>query len=134
MATRRMFSKEITDSDSFIAMPHSSQVLYFHLAMNADDDGFVNCVLRTLRATGTTNEDLKTLAESGFVIMFQSGVLVIRHWKLCNAIQKDRYKPTIHQKEFCSLSIGEDNIYYDESNVSNLDTLCTQMDTQYSIG
>jgi len=109
MAQRRMFSKSITRTDKFLDMPQSAQNLYFHLGIEADDDGFVSpkMIMRTL---GSMDDDLSVLILKGFVIPFESGVLVITHWKENNYIQSDRYKPTIYQKELEELGwIG--NVY-----------------------
>lgn len=117
MANRRMFSKTVIKTDAFLDMPQTAQNLYFHLGIEADDDGFVSpkMVMRTL---GSNDDDLKVLISKGFVIPFKSGVIVIRHWKQNNYIQSDRYQPTIYQDEF-KLAC-EDNVY--------------NLDTQYSIG
>lgn len=117
MANRRMFSKTVIKTDAFLDMPQTAQNLYFHLGIEADDDGFVSpkMVMRTL---GSNDDDLKVLKAKNFVIPFESGVIVIRHWKQNNYIQSDRYSPTIYQEEF-KLAC-EDNVY--------------NMDTQYSIG
>ena len=98
MAQRRMFSKNITESDIFLDMPLSTQALYFHLGMAADDDGFVtpNRILRMISATG---DDLKLLKVKNYIIPFENGVIVIRHWNEHNYIQKDRYKATIYLEE-----------------------------------
>ena len=127
MAERRMFAKSIIDSDSFIDMPTSARLLYFDLAMRADDDGFVDSPKKIQRMTGAKPEDMKTLIENQYVIPFDSGIVVIKHWRIHNYIQKDRYKPTIHQNEKKTLLQSRNNVYtLDESeciqDVSNLDT------------
>ena len=98
MANRRMFSKAIVRTDAFLEMPLSSQCLYFHLGIEADDDGFVTpkMIMRTL---GSNEDDLKVLIAKKFVMPFESGVIVIRHWKENNLIRIDRYKPTQYQEE-----------------------------------
>ncbi len=113
MAQRRMFSKNITESDIFLDMPLSTQALYFHLGMAADDDGFVtpNRILRMISATG---DDLKLLKVKNYIIPFENGVIVIRHWNEHNYIQKDRYKATIY--------LEENNKLVCIQNVYNLDT------------
>lgn len=98
MAQRRMFSKNITDSDMFLDMPLSSQALYFHLGMQADDDGFVT-PKRILRTIGATADDLKILITKNYAIPFDSGVIVLTHWNENNYLQKDRYKGTIYLEE-----------------------------------
>lgn len=103
MAQRRMFARRIIDSDSFTDMPLSSQALYFHVAMNADDDGFVDGVKRIRRCIGASEDDLKLLIAKRFLIPFESGVVVVRQWHVHNYIQKDRYKPTVHTAEMGQL-------------------------------
>ena len=103
MAERRMFAKTIVDSDAFLDMPLSSQALYFHLSMRADDDGFVNNPKKIQRMIGCSDDDLKLLIAKRFVLIFDSGVIVIKHWRLHNTLRKDRYKPTIYQEEFKKL-------------------------------
>ena len=103
MANRRMFSKNITESDDFLDLSHSAQTLYFHMAMNADDDGFINSMKKIQRMLGCADSDREELAENGFIIVFDNGVAVISHWKQHNRIQKDRYKPTIYRKELSRL-------------------------------
>ena len=117
MAQKRMFSNSVVQSDEFLEMPDSSQNLYFHLSMQADDDGFVDKWKSIMRMTGKKEDDLKILIAKSFVIPFDTGVLVIRHWRLNNYLQKDRYKETIYKDEKSRLTI-------DKSNVYNLDTEC----------
>ena len=107
MAERRMFSKTIIDSDVFLDMPLSTQALYFHLNMRADDDGFVDSPKRIQKMIGATDDDLKLLIAKSFIITFDSGIVVIRHWKVHNYIQKDRYKETMYQQEKKMLEIDE---------------------------
>ena len=111
MAERRMFAKTIIDSDSFLDMPMSTQALYFHLSMRADDDGFINNPKKIQRMIGATEDDLKLLIAKNFIIVFESGVIVIKHWKIHNYIQKDRYKPTVYQEEKELLSLKENGVY-----------------------
>jgi uncharacterized phage protein (TIGR02220 family) len=111
VAERRMFSMAITDSDSFIDMPQSSQKLYFHLSMKADDDGFVNKPKSVMRITGTKDDDLKLLIHKKFLIPFESGVVVIKHWKIHNYIAKDRYKETNYKEEKAMLTLDENKSY-----------------------
>lgn len=123
MAERRMFSKSIIDSDAFIAMPLSAQALYFHLAMRADDDGFVNSPNRIRRDVGAAEDDLSLLIAKRFALVFDSGVIVIKHWKIHNYIQKDRYKPTTFRKEMSLLMVCENGAYTDcIHDVSTVDT------------
>jgi hypothetical protein len=98
MAQRRMFSSQIVTSDAFLEMPLTSQALYFHLGMSADDDGFVS-PRKVLRMSGAGEDDLKILLVKGFVIPFESGIIVITHWKQNNYLRNDRYTPTIYKDE-----------------------------------
>lgn len=111
MAQKRMFSNSVIGSDDFIEMPDSSQLLYFYLSMQADDDGFVDNWKSIMRMTGKKEDDLKILVAKSFVIPFDTGVIVIRHWRLNNYIQKDRYKETIHKKEKSLLKMDKNNVY-----------------------
>lgn len=123
MAERRMFSKTVIDSDAFIEMPLSAQALYFHLAMRADDDGFVNSPSRIRKDVGAAEDDLKLLLAKRFVLAFESGVIVIKHWRIHNYIQKDRYKPTTYTKEMALLTVCENKAYTEcIHGVSSLDT------------
>lgn len=119
MAERRMFAKTIIDSDAFLDMPLSTQALYFHLSMRADDDGFINNAKKIQRMLGCADDDLKILLAKNFVIPFETGVCVIKHWKVHNYIQKDRYKPTVYVEEKEKLSIKNNDVY-------TLDTECIQ--------
>lgn len=111
MAKRRMFSKEITNSEEFFEMPISTQCLYFHLSMNSDDDGFVQ-PNRIMRMTGVGKiDDLKVLKSKGFIIPIADKVIVIRHWKVNNTIRKDRHTPSMYKKHLKYLEIDEDNVY-----------------------
>ena len=111
MAQRRMFSKDITTSDLFVDMPQTSQLLYFHLGMEADDEGFIGNAKMLSRAYGTNNDDLKILEAKGFIIIFDSGVTVIKDWNLNNRIRKDRVKPTIYHEERNSLTLDSTGVY-----------------------
>lgn len=104
MAERRMFAKSVVCSDTFLDLDLSTQVLYFHLAMNADDDGFVT-PKKIIRMTGTKENDLEVLASRGFVILFPSGVACIRHWKVNNLIKTDRYVETEYKAEMGQLKL-----------------------------
>jgi len=111
MAEKRMFTMQIVDSDAFLDMPLSTQALYFHLNMRADDDGFVNNPKKIQRTIGATEDDLKLLLAKRFVLSFENGVIVIKHWRMHNLLRKDRYKPTQYQDEFHLLSIKENGAY-----------------------
>ena len=122
MAEKRMFSKKITESDAFLEMPLSTQCLYFHLNMSADDDGFVNNPKRTMRVIGASDDDLKLLIAKAFVLVFDSGVIVIKHWRMNNTLQSDRYKPTDYQEEFKQLGLKDNKSYTWKQNGNILDT------------
>ena len=87
-----MFTQKITESDAFLEMPMSSQALYFHLCMNADDDGFVKNPKSIQRTVGCNDDDLKLLIAKRFILPFDTGVIVIKHWRMHNLLRKDRYK------------------------------------------
>ena len=108
-----MFSKHITTSDAFMEMPTSSQLLYFHLNMEADDEGFVGNPKRVVRMIGSNEDDLKILLAKRFLLAFESGVVVIKHWLIHNTIRMDRFNPTNYQKEKGSLYLKENKSYTD---------------------
>lgn len=120
MAQRRMFSKEVTTSDLFVDMPSSSQLLYFHLGMEADDEGFIGNAKMLSRAYGSNNDDLKLLEAKGFIIAFPSGVTVVKDWNLNNKIRKDRQKPTIYTEEKTLLSLDSKGSYLLGNQVSTI--------------
>ena len=128
MAERRMFTKKITNSDAFIDMPLSTQALYFHLNMEADDDGFNSSPKKIQRMIGASDDDLKLLFAKNFIIPFESGVVVIKHWKLHNYIRNDRYKETVYQEEKALLEVKDNNVY--TLGIPN----GYQMDTQVRLG
>ena len=139
MAERRMFAKTIIDSDVFTDMPISARLLYYDLAMRADDDGFVNSPKKIMKFVGASVDDMNVLIAKQFIIPFESGVVVIKHWKIHNYIQKDRYKATSYQAEKESLTLKNGTYYTDDlPDVSNLDTGCIQdvysLDTQDRLG
>ncbi|MDD3775472.1 MAG: hypothetical protein PHV08_05890 [Sulfurovaceae bacterium] len=127
MAEKRMFAKSIIDSDLFLDMPMSAQNLYFHLAIRADDEGFVSNPKRIQRMLGVGDDDVKILLAKEFLILFESGVVVVTHWKLHNYIQSDRFKPSNYVEEREQLYIKNNKIY-------TLDTTCihyvSSLDTQ----
>ena len=132
IAERRMFAKTIIDSDLFLDMPLTAQALYFHLSMRADDDGFINNPKKIQRMVGCSDDDIKLLIAKQFILVFASGVIVIKHWKIHNYIQKDRYKQTMYQDELAKLGIEENRAYV------LLDTECihdmSEMDSQVRLG
>ncbi len=123
MAQRRMFNKQITNSDDFLEMPMSSQCLYFHLSMNADDDGFINNWKSIMKLTGAKEDDLKVLIAKQYIIPFESGVLIIKHWRLNNYLRNDRYTTSNHQKELAQLVLDENMVYQMDTNGIPLDDL-----------
>lgn len=110
MAQRRMFSPDIVNSDAFLEMPPSTQALYFQLGMKADDDGFVNPKM-VMRMMGSSDDELKVLLAKRFVLPFENGVIVIKHWKINNLVRKDWYKPTIYLEQKSKLLIKENGSY-----------------------
>lgn len=128
MAEKRMFTKSIIDSDRFLEMPLSTQALYFHLGMRADDEGFINSPKKIIRAVNCNEDDLKLLIAKGFVICFDTGIIAITHWKLHNHIQKDRFKPTLYEEEKSLLDENNRKEYILKTAVSNsMDTKCIQI-------
>lgn len=111
MAERRMFAKTIIDSDAFLDMPHTSQLLYFHLSMRADDDGFINNPRAIMRNCKCSETDLQMLAAKKFIIPFESGIVVIKHWKIHNYIAKDRYTETKYKDEKSQLMLDDNKSY-----------------------
>lgn len=136
MAERRMFAKTIIDSDAFLEMPTTSQLLYFHLAMRADDDGFVNKPKSLMRMVGCKDDDLKLLFVKKFLIPFESGVVVIKHWKIHNYIRKDTYTETKYKEEKSTLELDENSAYRlsGESPLQLRDESVTSPSTQDRLG
>ena len=138
MAEKRMFTKKIVDSDAFLDMPLSTQALYFHLNMRADDDGFINNPKKIQRMIGASEDDLKVLIAKRFVICFENGVIVIKHWRMHNTLRKDRYNPTTYQEQLSMLDIKDNNSYTEKAAVAPVATAWqpdgNQMEPQYSIG
>ncbi len=134
MAERRMFSKTIIDSDAFLDMPATTQNLYFHLAMRADDDGFVNNPKKIQRISTAGDDDLRLLCAKSFIIPFESGIIVIKHWRICNYLRSDRYKPTVYRDEMNQLEVKENGAYTLKSGIPTGIPKVYQRETQYSIG
>ena len=122
MANKRMFTMKIVDSDAFLEMPLSTQCLYFHLNMRADDDGFIGNPKRICKLIGCNDDDLKLLIAKRFVLVFDNGVIVIKHWRMHNTIQKDRYVPTTYSDELKQLGIKDNKSY----TLSPMETKCIQ--------
>ena len=146
MANRRMFSLDVVDTDTFLELPISSQALYFHLGMRADDDGFVSAPKKVTTIIGANQDDLKLLIAKGLIIRFENGIVVIRHWRQNNYIQKDRYKETVYQDQLAALSVNngiyevdtqciqvvskvypQDRIGKDSIDKNSIDTICSEL-------
>lgn len=126
MAEKRMFTKHVIDSDAFLDMPLSTQALYFHLCMRADDDGFINNPKKLQRYIGAGDDDLRLLLAKRFVIGFESGVIVIKHWRMHNTLRRDRYNPTQYQEEFAQLTL-KDNHAYSERGQEAIDSVAKRL-------
>lgn len=133
-----MFSLLVTDTDAFLDMPLSTQALYFHLGMHGDDEGFVGSPKRIARSIGCNADDLKVLAAKGFIIAFESGVVVIRDWNVNNTLQNDRFHKSIYTEERAQLSLTKGKRYEFVSDAeqvciqdgSNMDASCIQNDSR----
>lgn len=139
MAERRMFAKSIVLSDAFLDMPMSARCLYFTLAMFADDDGFVGSPKGIMRQCGASQDDMLMLLQKRYILGFESGVIVIKHWRINNYLQSDRHKPTTYLEELESLAVDEKNAYTEKTRAElPQNDECIQnvskMYTQYSIG
>lgn len=137
MAERRMFTKKITDSDPFTEMPLSAQALYFHLNMHADDDGFLNNPKKIQRSIGASEDDLKLLLAKRFILAFEKGVIVIKHWRMHNLLRKDRYSETQYIEEKETLLLQKDGSYTEKTPELPVATTWqpngNQVATQYSV-
>lgn len=124
MAKKRMFNIDVLDTDSFLDMPLSAQALYFWLSMRADDDGFIGNPKRIKDYIGASDDDLKLLLAKKFLIVFEDGVIVIKHWRMHNTIQTDRYHPTKYKEDYEQLGLKENKSY--TLDVSKMETRCIQ--------
>lgn len=111
MAERRMFTKKVTDDDNFMALSSSAQALYLHLSMSADDDGFSNQVSVSMFKAHASVQDLQALLEKRYIYQFDNGVIVIKHWRMANALRKDRYTPTAFTRELAQIQLKENGSY-----------------------
>lgn len=111
MAERRMFTKKITDDDHFLNLSSPAQALYLHLSMNADDDGFCNQITASMFKAHASVTDLEALLKNRYIYQFDSGVIVIKHWRMANALRKDRYTPTAFKNEMAMLKVSENGAY-----------------------
>lgn len=130
MAIRRMFAKSITDSDDFLDLPLDVQLLYFHLGMQADDEGFLNSTKKIVRMLGVEPDALKILCDMGFLIQFPSGVVAIRHWHVSNKLRKDRRMETQFQEERKQLVLKFDVYEYGKEDDNQVTTKCQPDDNQ----
>lgn len=135
MAERRMFAKTIVTSDAFLDMPLSARCLYFTLGMLADDDGFVNNPKSIMRQVGACTDDLNLLLAKRFILAFDSGVIVIKHWRIHNYIRNDRYKETKYLEEMSTLTLDDKGAYTEKNDLvyqmtTNGIPMVSQMDTQ----
>lgn len=125
MTDRRMFTKKITDNDNFISLSASAQALYLHLSMSADDDGFCDQVAISMFKAHASTQDLEALISKKYVYQFDSGVIVIKHWKMANTIQTDRHKQTRYMHELTQLRLDENKAYTRTSQTGNgMETNC----------
>lgn len=111
MAERRMFTKKVTDDDNFMALSSSAQALYLHLSMSADDDGFCNQISVSMFKAHASVQDLQALLEKRYIYQFENGVIVIKHWRMANALRKDRYTPTAFKEELARLELKDNGSY-----------------------
>lgn len=111
MAEKRMFSAKIIESDAFLDIPATAQMLYFHICMNTDDDGFVNNPRKIIRMCGASDDDLKILIDSKFLLSFDSGVVLVKHWRIHNYIPPDRYKPSCYVDEKGKVGLKQNGAY-----------------------
>ena len=111
MAERRMFTKKVTDDDNFMALSASAQALYLHLSMAADDDGFCNQISISMFKAHASVQDLEALLDKRYIYQFENGVIVIKHWRMANALRKDRYNPTVFQDELKQLGLKDNGSY-----------------------
>lgn len=116
MANRRMFSLSVVDTDLFLEMPQSSQNLYFHLGMRADDDGFVSNTKKIMKMIGATDDDIKLLIAKQYIIPFDSGIIVIKHWRMNNYLRNDRYKETNYKEEKQQIIVDDNLVYQMDTN------------------
>ena len=132
MALRRMFSTTVMETDAFLDLPDKAKTLYFYLCMNGDDDGFVGAPKKVMRIAKSTEAALRLLVDQGWIIWFDSGVVVITDWRLHNTLQNDRYKETIYKKELAMLRQDENGRYVLREN--SLETACIQSGSNLETG
>lgn len=126
MAAKRCFSPKVVQSDAFLNMPDSAQNLYYNLNFAADDDGFVNSPHKVMRMLNKSESDLDILIDKKFILSFDSGIIVIKHWRMHNTLRNDRYKPTDYQDEYAMLEIKSNKSYTWKQNGNKMETFCKQ--------
>lgn len=130
-----MFTKKITDSDAFTELPPTTQSLYFHLCMGADDDGFSNQIRKAMFNAHADRNDFELLVTKKFIIPFDNGVIVIKHWRMHNLIKNDRYKETSYIEEKSTLILKDNGVYTVGTKVEpKWNQVGTQVEPQVSIG
>ena len=136
MAERRMFAKTIIDSDAFLDMPVTARLLYYDLAMRADDDGFVNSPKKIMRMIGASKDDLSILIMRKFILPFDNGVVVIKHWRIHNYIRKDTYNQTPYLDEKAMLELDENKAYKFKDNETSTESgrIVDEPSTQVRLG
>lgn len=117
MAEKRMLTKKVTDDDHFQNLSSSAQALYLHLTLSADDDGFCNQINASMFKAHASVQDLEALLAARYLLQFDNGVIVIKHWRMANALRKDRYTPTVFQEELAKLRIKENGAYTEKDGV-----------------
>ena len=130
MADKRMFTKEITESDDFLDLPHSTRCLYYDLNLNADDDGFVNSPNKVMRISGATKDDLNLLIEKRFILSFDNNVICVKHWLMHNTLKKDRYKSTKYQEYLATLEVKDNGAYTEKIIFPHLEPERNQIGTE----
>jgi len=110
MADRRMFHRQVVQADDFLDMSIGAQALYFHMGMLADDDGFVAGPKQAARMVGVGSDELEELVEKGFLLRFDS-VVVLTHWRMGNTLKNDRQKPPRYPQIAARLYVQEDKSY-----------------------
>lgn len=138
MAEKRMFTKEITESDDFLDLTHSARCLYYDLNLNADDDGFINSPNKVMRISGASKADLEALINNRFVLSFPGNVICIKHWQMHNTLKKDRYKPTKYQEYRAELEVKDNGAYTEKRSANepepNWNQNGNELEPQYSVG
>lgn len=98
IAEKRMFSRSLLESDGFISLSIAARLAYLHLALCAADDGFVIAAKTTLRHIEVEDDVLSELLDGDYLIDFNDGIYLIKHWHVHNQIQKNRYTPSRHSR------------------------------------